>query len=276
MADRPTAMDILTAHRKADVDALADMAQGLLTSLAVADVKIQELRADQEERRKGQRERTRKSRLSRAVTLPDVTERDSPVSPHTPHLPPTSTSSSSARVLSWRPADETALAGRLPSEQGRVALAAVLFRCDDKRAVAAEIGMILDGGRPGVSNKPAHMELALSDYASNGLTDGKFNAVHFRRHVQRAAKPEQSNGRRHRGGVGPEATTNAMEVTRMIDKQLFAEGMGRLAGTFRHDVDAPVIGFYYNLISPAPHERASGHGPSKSPPPLSASGRVPP
>jgi hypothetical protein len=51
--------------------------------------------------------------------------------------------------------------------------------------------MILDGGRPGTPHQPQFVELALCDYAANGMSDGRFNAIHFRCHVQRAAKPER-------------------------------------------------------------------------------------
>lgn len=74
--------------------------------------------------------------------------------------------------------------------------------------------MILDGGRPNVSMKPEHMELALSDYAANGLSDGRFNAVHFRRHVQRAAQPDLQPKRR--GGVGQRSHDNALEALKDV------------------------------------------------------------
>jgi hypothetical protein len=83
----------------------------------------------------------------------------------------------------------TRISDRLPSDAGRAALTTILA-AGNGLAVASEIGMILDGGRPGTPHQPQFVELALCDYAANGMSDGRFNAIHFRRHVQRAAKPE--------------------------------------------------------------------------------------
>lgn len=193
MSQMDYAMEIAQALARADAQTLAKIGIELLASLGKAEATLAEMRNADEERRRAARERTRRSRgghvTSRDVTEGHVTERDTPpLSPTPPFPTPTSPSSSSPRARLWEPADEAALAARLPTTGGRLALAAVLNRCDDKASVAAEVRMILDGGRPNVSARPEHMELALSDYAANGLTDGRFNAAHFRRHVQRAAK----------------------------------------------------------------------------------------
>lgn len=194
MADRNIAMEIANALSRADSQSLAAIGFELLESLAEARATIAELRLTEEGRRAGQRQRSRDHRARNVTQRDERDERDtplvspfSPTPPITPSDPPQSVSQSSSV---WAPAQEAALAKRLPTNAGRIALAAVLARCGEKLSVAAEIGMILDGGRPGVSQKPEHVELALCDYAANGLSDGRFNAIHFRRHVQRAAKPE--------------------------------------------------------------------------------------
>lgn len=192
MTDRNYAMEITNAIQNADLQALAAIAIEL-----VGLVQRDEARRGRDRQRK--RDIPRKSRNS--TESAEIAE-SSPFSPTPPFTPPTSSTSSSPRVF-WTPIEEAKLAARLLTDPGRNALSAVLRRCEDKRAVAAEIGMILDGGRPNVSPRAEHMELALSDYASNGMTEGRFNAAHFRRHVQRAAKPEQQNGNGSNGRGGP-------------------------------------------------------------------------
>lgn len=201
-------MLIATALGKADTQTLGALAMELLVSLSKAEATIVALHDAESRRidaetlrleaqRAADRGRQRRHRESRGVT---VTDRDvtvpSPFSPTPPFSPPTSSSSSSAR--------EAALANRLPTDAGRNALTAIMLRVADadRLAVLAEIGMILDGGRPSVPSKPETMELALCDYAANGLSDGRFNARHFRRHVQLAALPAAPNGTGQRGGGG--------------------------------------------------------------------------
>lgn len=91
----------------------------------------------------------------------------------------------------WQPALEQALANRLTTDPGRIALTAVLATADDvgKRGVVAEITALLDGQRGAhLRPTPAQMDQVLSDYTANGMSNGKFNAAHFRKHVERAMR----------------------------------------------------------------------------------------
>lgn len=207
MTTRNYAMEIATAFAKADSETLARIGYELLESLGEARANLAAFEAERARAREYDRERKR--RVRRNPTESGGIPGPSPFSPTPPLNPTTSPSSSSARVL-WHPADEARLAERLPSDHGRNALTSILARCGDKASVVAEFRMILDGGRPGVSHRPEHLESALVDYAANGMTDGRFNAAHFRKHVQRAARPEQTTLRR--GGVGERSYQNAKEA----------------------------------------------------------------
>lgn len=96
---------------------------------------------------------------------------------------------------SWRPAAEAKMAERLTSDAGRNALSAVLRVSGSKLGVIAELDALLRGDR----GKPHHctaeqMDVALSDYVTNGMSSGRWNAQHFRACVRRAMQPvlEQS------------------------------------------------------------------------------------
>lgn len=213
MAPRNYAMEIASALARADAQTLAEIGFELLASLGRAETAIALQHAADEARR--QRDRDRKPvkhpRIPRNPQRSTESVESLNGSPH-PSFNPSSTASSSAR--------EADLAKRLPTDAGRDALSAVLSRvvAVDRLSIAAEIGMILDGGRPGCSTKPEVMEMALMDYASNGLSDGRFNAQHFRRHVQTAAmpvKPQNGNGGR-RGGVGQRSHDNALEALKDV------------------------------------------------------------
>lgn len=108
---------------------------------------------------------------------------------------------------------EAEVAQRLPTDHGRNALSAVLAKCGNKLEVVAEIRMILDGGRPGCSTRPDAMELALCDFAAN---ESKWSNTLFRRYVQRAGKPEASNGNGRRGGVGERTYQNGRNALRDV------------------------------------------------------------
>ena len=115
--------------------------------------------------------------------------------------------SSSAPV--WKPGLEARTAARLASDNDRVALTAILAKSESKSAVVAEIGMVLDGGRPNVSRDPAHVGLALCDYAAN---ESRWNNALFRSYVQRAARGERQG--KPRGGTGQRSYDNAVNALR--------------------------------------------------------------
>lgn len=206
MADRNYAMQIATALAKADAQTLAEIGFELLASLGDArrDLALHEARKARDRERKP----ARNPRISRKSMSDAENAAPSPFSPTPPFNPTTSTASSPRET--WRPDAEARLASRLPSNAGRIALAAVLVKCGDKVSVVAEIGMILDGGRPGTPHKPEFVELALCDYAAN---EPKWSSVAFRAYVLRASKPATQNGNGHRrGGVGQRSHDNAMEA----------------------------------------------------------------
>lgn len=88
-------------------------------------------------------------------------------------------------------APEHGVGARLLTEPDRDALTAVLAKSPSPAHVVAELTMILDGGRPNVSRDPAHIGLALCDYAAN---EHRWSNDLFRRYVQRAAKGERPPG----------------------------------------------------------------------------------
>lgn len=204
-APRNYAMEIAQALAKADSQSLAVIGFELLESLGEARHAIASFEA-----RKA-RDRERKKRPIPRNSAPSTENvESSPFSPTPPFSPPTSSTSSSASGRVWRPDDEARLARRLPSDAGRLALSAVLARCGDKVAVAAEVRMILDGGRPNVSAKPEHVELALCDYAANEM---RWASALFRTYVQRASKPQVIRGEGpRRGGTGQRSHDNAVEA----------------------------------------------------------------
>lgn len=92
----------------------------------------------------------------------------------------------------WQPALEAQVAAKLTTDSGRNALTVLLQTVTGdvgKRGVVAEIEAML-GGMRGAHLRPTpdQMDQALSDYVANGMSTGKFNALHFRKHVERAMK----------------------------------------------------------------------------------------
>ena len=82
------------------------------------------------------------------------------------------------------------MAERLTSDAGRNALSAVLRVSGSKLGVIAELDQMLTGNR----GKQHHctveqLDIALSDYVSNGMSSGRWNAQHFRACVRRAMQP---------------------------------------------------------------------------------------
>ena len=214
---RNYARDIALALGKADAQSLGEIALELMASLSEARGAIARLEAANSElsedlarRREGERERKRRQRHapSQDVTGRHGTDRDSPAfSPTPPFSPPASTALHRAKL----PDMENALALRLPSNAGRNALTTILRKCGDPVGVVAEIGMVLDGGRPGTPSNPATVELALCDYAAN---EARWSSVAFRAYVLRAAQPvKPANGNGHRrGGTGQRSYDNALEA----------------------------------------------------------------
>lgn len=96
----------------------------------------------------------------------------------------------------WKPVDEQRLAERLTTGAGRNALTAILTVAGSKAGVVAEIEALLCGAR-GKQHlcTPEQLDVALSDYVTNGMSSGRWNAQHFRACVRRAMQPapEQSN-----------------------------------------------------------------------------------
>lgn len=199
MTERNIAMEIAQAFAKADAQSLASLGYELLASLGEARATIAELRGAAAAKRDYDREYQRGRRKNRTTSYESDEKSDSPAfSPGPPFSPPTSTASTTARGVVWRPAMEAELARRLPSTPGKVALTAVLAKCANKTEAAAEIGMVLDGGRAGCSTKPEVTELALADYAAN---EDRWSSALYRGYVQRASRPDRQNGGQ-KGGPG--------------------------------------------------------------------------
>lgn len=223
MADRPvvTAMQIANALSRADSQQLAEYGFALLESLTEARALVatyqeaenaqrREAEAIQAARRERDAERKRRVRGSpsdrRGVHRKTADSLDG--SPD-PSLNPTSTPSSPRESLAWQPALEGRLAERLATDAGRNALTTILAKGGNKTAIVCEVGMVLDGGRPGVSRKPEDVELALCDYAAN---EERWNNALFRAYVQRAARGESKSVRR--GGTGQRSHDNALAALR--------------------------------------------------------------
>lgn len=110
----------------------------------------------------------------------------------------TTTATSTSSPHAWTPGAEADLAAKLTTDAGRTALAAVLHVASKnggtKAGVVGEIAACLEGAR-GKHHTPtlAQLDVALSDYATNGLSSGAWNAAHFRACVRRAVEePEHT------------------------------------------------------------------------------------
>lgn len=82
------------------------------------------------------------------------------------------------------------IATRLTSDAGRNALSAVLQVAGSKVGVVSELDALLAGTR-GKNHHctPEQLDVALSDYVTNGMSSGRWNAQHFRACVRRAMQP---------------------------------------------------------------------------------------
>ena len=114
-------------------------------------------------------------------------------------LTTTATSSSPARV--WQSDTEQALADLLRTDAGRDALANVLdvvsMNGGTRFGVVAEIQACLAGDRgPQFKATAEQLDVALSDYSTNGLSSRRWNSAHFRACITRAmAAPKEPAGR---------------------------------------------------------------------------------
>jgi hypothetical protein len=95
---------------------------------------------------------------------------------------------------SWKPIAEQNLAERLTSSAGRNALSAVLQVAGSKAGVVAELEALLGGDR-GAQHRcsPEQLDVALSDYVTNGMSNNRWNAQHFRACVRRAMRPAEEH-----------------------------------------------------------------------------------
>lgn len=95
----------------------------------------------------------------------------------------------------------------LPSDAGRRALFAVwqsAGAASSRAAVLSELNALLSGHRGKQHHCTAvHLDVALSDYASNGMSTGRWNAQHFRACVRRAMQPVQGSGTPRATRVNP-------------------------------------------------------------------------
>lgn len=105
----------------------------------------------------------------------------------------------------WRPALETVLADRLPSDQGRIALAAVLHLAPNRLAWVAELGAMLEAMGGHVPASPEQLEEALREFVSARTpTDPPPSLAHFKAFVERIVtrptrKPARPEGRQDAG-----------------------------------------------------------------------------
>lgn len=116
-----------------------------------------------------------------------------------------------AHQSSSQPIRENALAERLPTVAGRNALAAVLKSAGETSGIAEELEMLL-GGHRGQHVQPTleQLDVALSDYVTNGMSDGRWNAAHFRGCIKRAMRPDDEL--RPNGGQRPTKTQQALSA----------------------------------------------------------------
>lgn len=108
----------------------------------------------------------------------------------------TTTATSSSPAHAWETEAERTLAESLPTNVGRSALALVLLvvakNAGMRIGVTGEIEACMSGHR-GAPYKAtaAQLDVALSDYATNGLSSGRWNADHFRACIRRAVANDQ-------------------------------------------------------------------------------------
>lgn len=152
------------------------------------------------DRRRQSRDVTGSHDTSRDVTDANVTAPQGFPGPLPNTITTTATSSSRASVLFGEEAD---LGAQLTTDAGRTALAAVLATVELRASVTAEVRACLDGSR-GPLYKPTagELDVALSDYVTNGLSNGKWNAAHFRACIKRAKRADEDGPSRPPSGDG--------------------------------------------------------------------------
>lgn len=117
----------------------------------------------------------------------------------------------------WQPAQEAWLAKRLTTDAGRVALTSILQTAQadvGKTAIVQEIILMLNGERGStVRATPSQMDQALSEYVSNGMSSGRWNAKHFAACVRSTMRAEPTtNGKR------PTNTDRALEALQELKR----------------------------------------------------------
>jgi len=118
--------------------------------------------------------------------------------------------------VAWQPINEPKIATRLTTSAGRNALSAVLKVAGSKTGIVAELEALLAGDRgPAHCCTPEQLDIALSDYVTNGMSAGRWNAQHFRACVRRAMQPTAETvpaPTHRRGGVGQRSADNALRA----------------------------------------------------------------
>lgn len=149
-------------------------------------------------------DRPSKSHLQEVVARASRVLREAPsegvLSPDLGVLSPESSS-----PPAWQPVHEQRLAERLTTPAGRNALATILQTAGTKAGIVEELEMLLDGHR-GAQWRPLpdQLDVALSEYVTNGMSDGRWNAAHFKACLKRAMQPDAQAFPR-RGNTNPGA-----------------------------------------------------------------------